>query len=126
MLRSWNRPTINWSLQCESEGISRQDAYASADLTLINTQNGGQFHKIGVWIVVLVSLEASVIFCCIIFEFSEDGEMEISLYVCVYSFPVRLLVFLILFTIIIVPIYQIDDELVANVASVDRFALFPF
>ena len=25
-IRSWNRPTLNWNLECEYEGFSREDA----------------------------------------------------------------------------------------------------
>ena len=26
VLRSWNRPTLNWSLECESQGMTRESA----------------------------------------------------------------------------------------------------
>ena len=30
MIRSWNRPTLNWSLECEAEGFSREYGFEAA------------------------------------------------------------------------------------------------
>ena len=35
MIRSWNRPTLNWSLECESQGLTREGA--------LETVNGSTF-----------------------------------------------------------------------------------
>ena len=29
-IRSWNRPTLNWSLECEAEGFSREYGFEAA------------------------------------------------------------------------------------------------
>ena len=33
-LSSWNRPTMNWSLECEQEGKTRQEGYQAATTDL--------------------------------------------------------------------------------------------
>ena len=38
--KGWTRPTINWSIECEHQGLSRQEAYKSY------TENQLVFHKL--------------------------------------------------------------------------------
>ena len=39
MIRSWNRPTLNWSLECESQGLTRESALKTVTGSTILTQS---------------------------------------------------------------------------------------
>ena len=91
---------------------------------IISTDNSDQFHKIGVWIVVLLSFQTVFVIGVIIYSIAEDfiEESNELLYLC--GLVGRFIVFIVIFTIIIVPIYQIDDDLAANLVETEKISFF--
>ena len=64
--KAWTRPTINWSLQCELDGFSRQEGYdiitkTTIDLDELNSATRSKTY--GTWILIL-AFAGPICFCC--------------------------------------------------------------
>lgn len=47
-VKSWNRPTLSWSLQCEVEGKSRTEGYTSAMTDLARYEKIYTYRRVGI------------------------------------------------------------------------------
>ena len=105
-LRSWNRPTIGWSLSCESQGITRQQGYDAAGVTWKTSSKQSWLWKLGVTLLVLLSLQGclAAFFITIGFLIKYEGEvlLMVNLYQALFQ---RLCVFLVVGTFAAVAIW---------------------
>lgn len=106
-ISSWNRPTIGWSLTCESEGKTRQQAYNTVNLSLESSEKIPTIRKSGIAMCALYP----IVFIWTIFVFllacKEDEENFFNgLFL---SYGVMRLLFVIMAPILGVAIYQVLD-----------------
>ena len=107
-VHSWNRPTIQWSLECEKEGKSRADGFEAFSLSLPTYDKIPGLRRVGIAMVVIFSVLACP--CALLDE---------GLAVLVIAFT--RLNFIIMMPILFVRTYGVRNFLSENIAKIDSF-----
>lgn len=55
-LRSWNRPTLGWKIECEEQGKSREEGYAAAQTDLKKYELVRSFWRVGLAMVIIFTI----------------------------------------------------------------------
>lgn len=55
-LRSWNRPTLGWKIECEEQGKSREEGYTAAQTDLKKYELVRSFWRVGLAMVIIFTI----------------------------------------------------------------------